>query len=171
MSVALRALVILFRYVKREKELDREILTFSISHDHRSVRIYGHYPVIEGDKTAFYRHPIRVFNFTDGEEKWTALKFVKNVYDYHSLKLHKLIYSGIDNLPAGINFGFSQSASFSQSTPQNSQQPVAKSALGEDDSQSSFLASQEVTPTTLFTQAMEPAFKKPRNQRAGGQRR
>ena len=45
MSVAPRGLVVLFRYVKREKELDREIFTFSISHDHRSVRIYGHYPV------------------------------------------------------------------------------------------------------------------------------
>ena len=44
--------------MKREKELDREILAFSISHDHTSVRIYGHYPVIKGDKTTFYRHPI-----------------------------------------------------------------------------------------------------------------
>ena len=113
MTVAVRALVELFRSVKREKELDREILAFSISHDHRSVRIYGHYPVIEGDKTTFYRHPIRAFDFTDGEEKWTPLKFVKNVYDHHSLKLHKLTCSAIDDLPAGISFDLSQSASFS----------------------------------------------------------
>ena len=72
-------------------------------------------------------------------------------------------------LGMGLNFDLSQSASFSQSTPQSSQQSVAESALGEDDSQSSFLASQEATPTTSFTQAVEPAFKKPRNQRAGGQ--
>jgi len=163
MTVAVRALVELFRSVKREKELDREILAFSISHDHRSVRIYGHYPVIEGDKTTFYRHPIREFYFTDGEEKWTSLKFVKNVYDHHSLKLYKLICSAIDDLPAGISFDLSQSASFSQSTPQSSQQSNAESVLGEDDSQSSFLASQEVTPTTSFTQPTEPAFKKPRN--------
>lgn len=65
MSVALRALVILFRSIKREVELDREILTFSISHDDRSVRIYGHYPVMEGDRTTFYRYPIREFSFTD----------------------------------------------------------------------------------------------------------
>jgi len=171
MSVALRALVVLFRSVKREKELDREILAFSISHDHRSVRIYGHYPVIEGDKTTFYRHPIREFSFTeqDGKEKWTAHKFVKNVYDHHSLKLHRMICSGIDDLPADINFDLSQSASFSQSTPQSSQQSNVGSMLGEDDSQSSFLASQEVTPTTSFTQTTERASKKPRNQRAAGQ--
>ena len=173
MSVALRALVVLFRYVKREKELHREILAFSVSHDHRSVRIYGHYPVIEGDKITFYRHPIRTFDFTeqDGENKWTTYKFVKNVYDHHSLKLHKIICSGIDDLPAGINFDLSQSASFSQSTPQSSQQSNADTTLGEDDSQSTFLASEEVTPTTSFTQANEPAFKKSRNQRAGGPRR
>ena len=68
-TVAVRALVELFRSVKHEKELDREILTFSISHDHTSVRIYGHYPVIKGDKTTFYRYPIRKFDFTDSNEK------------------------------------------------------------------------------------------------------
>ena len=169
MSIALRALVVLYRFVKREKELDREILTFSISHDHRSVRIYGHYPVIEGEKTTFYRHPIHEFSFTaqDGKEKWTTLKFVKNVYDHHSPKIHKLICSAIDDLPANISFELSQSAYFSQSTPQSLPQSNAESVLGEDDSQSSLLVSQEFTPTTSFNEATEPAFKKPRNQRPG----
>ena len=173
MTVAVRAFVELFRSVKREKELDREILAFSISHDHRSVRIYGHYAVIEENKTTFYRHPIREFSFTeqDGKEKWTAYKFTKNVYDHHSLELHKLICSAIDGLPAGINFDLSQTISFSQCTPHSSQQSNAESLLEEKDSQSSFLASQEVTPTTSFTQAIEPAFKKPRNHGAGGQQR
>ncbi len=170
MTVAVKALVELFRSVKREKELDREILAFSISHDHRSVRIYGHYAIIEEDKTSFYRHPLREFSFTeqDGKEKWTTYKFVKSVYDHHSLKLHKLICSGIDDLPADINFDLSQSASFAQSTPQSSQQSNVGSVLGEDDSQSSFLASPEITPTTSFTQTTERASKKPRNQRAAG---
>ncbi len=171
MSVALRALVVLFRSVKREKELDRKILAFSISHDHRSVRIYGHYAIIEGNKTSYYRHPIHEFSFTarDGMEKWTAYKIVKTVYDHHSITLHKMICSGIDDLPAGINFDLSQSASFSQSTCQSSQQSNAESELGEKDSQFSFLASQEVTPTTSCTLPTERASKKPRNQRAAGQ--
>ncbi|KAL9098127.1 MAG: hypothetical protein Q9163_006154 [Psora crenata] len=158
MTVAVRALVELYRSIKREKELDREILAFSVSHDHRSVRIYGHYPVIKGDKTTFYRHPIRQFYFTDGEEKWTAYKFTKNVYDYYMPTLHKLICSGINDLPAGINFDLSQSA------PQSLQQSNVGSIVGEDDSQSSFLA-----PTTSFIQTTERASKKPRNQRTAGQ--
>jgi len=171
MTVAVRALVELFRSIKREKELDREILAFSISHDHTSVRIYGHYPVIEGDKTTFYRYPIHKFDFTalDGKEKWTAYKFTKNVYDTWMPILHRRICSAIDDLPADIGFDLSQSASFSQSTPQSSQQSDAESILGEDDGQSSFLASQEVTPTTSLTQTTERVSKKPRNQRAAGQ--
>jgi len=39
MTVAVGALVEPFRSVKREKEFDREILAFSISHDHRSVSL------------------------------------------------------------------------------------------------------------------------------------
>jgi len=58
---------------------------------------------------------------------------------------HKRICSAIDDLPADINFDLSQSASFSQSTPQNSQQSNADPMLGEDDSQSSFMALQENT--------------------------
>jgi hypothetical protein len=45
------------------------------------VRIYGHYPVIDGPKTTFYRHPIYTFDFTalDGKEKWTAYKFTSGL--------------------------------------------------------------------------------------------
>ena len=54
MMLAVRGVVELFKLMKREKELDREILAFSLSHDHRSVRIYGHYALIEEGKTTFY---------------------------------------------------------------------------------------------------------------------
>lgn len=71
MIVVVRALVELFRLMKREKELNREILAFSISHDHIFVRIYDHYFVIEENKTIFYRYPIHKFDFTtlDGKKK------------------------------------------------------------------------------------------------------
>lgn len=166
MSIALRALVVLFSSVKREKELDREILTFSVSHDDRMMKIYDHYPVIEGDKTTFYRHSIGGFAFAHDEEKWTAYKFTKNVYDIYMPKLHRSICSAIDDLPIYINFDLYQSASFFQYPLQSSQQSNTMSVLGEDDSRWSFLASQEVTPTTSFTQGTEPAFKKSKNKTA-----
>ncbi|KAK3946698.1 hypothetical protein QBC32DRAFT_127199 [Pseudoneurospora amorphoporcata] len=74
MTLAVRGIVELFRVVKREDEINRKIFAFSVSHDHQSVRIYGHYPVITGKDTKYYRHPIRNFVFIklDGKEKWTA---------------------------------------------------------------------------------------------------
>jgi hypothetical protein len=59
-----RGVVELYRAVKREKELYREILAFLISHDYSTVRIYGYYTIIVEDKTTFYRHPIHKFDFT-----------------------------------------------------------------------------------------------------------
>lgn len=153
MTVAVKGIVQLYRAVGREKELNREILAFSISHDHTSVRIYGHYPVIEEESTTFYRHPIRKFDFTDGEEKWTAYKFTKSVYDEWMPLHHRRVCSGIDGLPTNIDLD----------SP--SQQTNAEDTLGEDDSQGS---RQEITPTTSFTQSVQRASKKPRSQRTIG---
>jgi hypothetical protein len=81
MTMAVRGIVELFRLVKREKELHQEILGFSISHDNTTVRIYGHYALIDENKTTFYCHPIKRFDFTsqEGIDKWIAYKFTKNV--------------------------------------------------------------------------------------------
>ena len=83
MTLAARAIVELFRLVKREKELQREILAFSISQDHRMVLIYCENPVIDGKDTKYYRYPIYKFSFTtlDSKEKWTTYRFTKNIYD------------------------------------------------------------------------------------------
>lgn len=110
MTLAVRAIVELFRYVGRARELDREILAFSISHDHRAVRIYGHYAEIDGRDQKYYRHPIRMFDLTDldGKEKWTAYKFVKNVYDIWMPKHFERLSKVIDQLPADADFELSQ---------------------------------------------------------------
>jgi hypothetical protein len=55
-TMAVRGIVDLFRLVKREKELHQETLAFSISYNHRTARIYGHYPIIDGNNSTFYRH-------------------------------------------------------------------------------------------------------------------
>ncbi|KAF4534215.1 uncharacterized protein LTHEOB_12971 [Lasiodiplodia theobromae] len=104
MGVAMRGVVALFRRVKREEDLQRAILGFSISHDHRMVRIYGHYPVIDGEETMYYRHLIHAFDFTglDGKERWTSYKFVKSVYERWMPKHFKNICSAIEALPLGV---------------------------------------------------------------------
>ena len=106
MTMAVRGIVELFRLVKREKELHWEILAFSLSYDHRTVRVYSHYPIIDGSKTTFYRHLIYEFSFTtlDGKEKWTVYKFTKNVYNIWMPTHFKRICSVIDELPPNLDF-------------------------------------------------------------------
>jgi hypothetical protein len=107
MTLAVRAIAELFRAVKRGHEVHRQILAFSISHDDRSVRIYGHYPVMckgQGD-IKYYRCLIRLFGFTelDGRDKWAAYRFTKNVYDIWMPVHFKNICSAIDQLPSDLD--------------------------------------------------------------------
>jgi hypothetical protein len=106
MTIAVRSTVELFKLVKREKELHREIIAFSISHDAQAVKIYGHYPVIDGDKTTFYCQTLRSFFFTEqgGKDKWAAYQFTRNVYDIWMPMHFKRICSVIDKLPLDVNF-------------------------------------------------------------------
>jgi len=169
MTLAVRAVVELFRLVKREKELHQQILAFSVSHDDRTVRIYGHYPVIDGEKTKFYRHPIHIFDITalDGKEKWIGYKFTKNVYEIWMPLHFERICSVIDQLPADLNFDVSQPSELqfpeksmlSQELEGHhlSQQSNADytSLLEENDSQSSIADSQIITPNTPLSQRNE----------------
>ncbi|KAM3084775.1 hypothetical protein ACMFMG_003229 [Clarireedia jacksonii] len=131
MTIAVRAIVELFKLVKREHELHREILAFSISHSDSSVRIYGHYAALDGANTTFYRHDIHSLCIAghESKEKWLAYTFVRNVYDIWMPNHWKRICAVIDQLPEGINFALSDlgsselalgtpiDASSNQSTP------------------------------------------------------
>jgi hypothetical protein len=102
-SVAMNAIMELFkdRAVSQVKELDGEILVFSISHDHETVRIYGHYPRIQGDQIHLHRHLIRGFLLRDqdGKEKWTTYHLVRKMYD-HFAPIHlNRIRGAIAKLP------------------------------------------------------------------------
>ncbi|KAL2172954.1 uncharacterized protein P884DRAFT_213584 [Thermothelomyces heterothallicus CBS 202.75] len=157
MTLAVRGIVELFRAVKRENEVNRKILAFSVSHDHRSVRIYGHYPVINGQDTKYYRHPIRTFDFTelDGKDKWTAYRFTKNVYDMWMPEHFKNICSAIDQLPSDLDFDvppLSEATGLSQDLGNLMQSDATCASMpNERGSQSSNAEHQVVTPGTSFS--------------------
>lgn len=113
-TIAVRGVVELFRLVKRDKEIDREILAFSISHNERWVRIFGHYASISVDTTRYYRHRITDFSLAsrDGRDKWLAFQFTKNVYDLWAPTHLKRITSVIDSLPSGISFSIPALSNF-----------------------------------------------------------
>ncbi|KAK1080729.1 hypothetical protein LTR33_005291 [Friedmanniomyces endolithicus] len=50
-AIAVKTVVELLRAVKLEKELHRKVLAFSVSHDHRTIRIHGDYAEITESET------------------------------------------------------------------------------------------------------------------------
>ncbi|OJD12442.1 hypothetical protein AJ78_06957 [Emergomyces pasteurianus Ep9510] len=126
MTLAVRAVAELFKFVGREEEINREILAFSISHDHRSVRI---------------------FTALDGKEKWTAYHFTRNVYDIWRPNHLSRVCSAIDDIPFRVDLGVSQPDPGSQSN-------VPSFTEGDDIqvTQASLVASVEVTPNSSFTE-------------------
>ncbi|KAJ3576917.1 hypothetical protein NPX13_g3547 [Xylaria arbuscula] len=156
MTMAARAIVELFRLVNREDKVHRQILSFSISHDHQSVRIYGYYPVIDGKEAKYYRHPIRKFFFTelDGKEKWTAYQFTKNVYDTWMPDHFKRICSAIDQLPSKLDLDVqapSESTGLSQGLKNLAASEADSASLLVDDDDQSNKAGQVATPGTSFS--------------------
>lgn len=106
MTLSVRAVAELLRLVNRGQEAHRQILAFSITHDDSMVRIYGHYPEINGNDIKYYSHLIHFFSFTalEGREKWTAYDFTKNVYEKWAPGQFKRICEAIDQLPVGLDF-------------------------------------------------------------------
>lgn len=100
-TVGLRGLVRLFRQVDRAHEVHREVLGFSISHNDEVVRIYGHYPFIDGDETTYHRHAIANFAFVptlESDHRLKTPRFVSNLHDIWAPKHFQRICSAIDAL-------------------------------------------------------------------------
>lgn len=173
MTIAVRAVVELFRAVKREKELHREILAFSISHDHSTVRIYGHYAEVDEREPKYYRHTIRTFDFTelDGREKWTAYKFTKSIYNSWMPVHFQRICSAIDDIPADVSFAlsgsdlhFTEQSGLSQDVSAHSiaSSSVDSRSVQAQGTHSSAVDNPSGTPSTSLDGGV---FKKPRRNR------
>lgn len=157
-SVAVKGIVDLYRRLNRQKELHRIILAFSVSHDNEAVRIYGHYALLDGDDTSFYRHPIKKFDITseEGKDKWVAYTFTKNVYDIF-VPIHlKRICSVVDQLPDPEVFNVQSSTSFVSNPGQDEDNGI------ETEPCSSQSTSHVIANTPASSQTTAPTFKKPR---------
>ncbi|KAK5069380.1 hypothetical protein LTR51_008630 [Lithohypha guttulata] len=100
MTIALRAIVDIYRKAGRSSDVHRRALTYSISHDDNGVRIYAHYPEIDGDKITFWRETLKEYSFGSdkGREKWTCYQFTLNVCEMFALPFIKRLKLVIDEL-------------------------------------------------------------------------
>lgn len=101
MFTAVTAIVKLYELVGRDlQQINRRILAFSISHNDKEVRIYGYFPNIT-NKITYHRHEIKTIwlKANDGQEKWTAYRFVASLYEWWAPNHLKRIRDCIDEMP------------------------------------------------------------------------
>ncbi|KAK5077610.1 hypothetical protein LTR24_009500 [Lithohypha guttulata] len=83
-SMAVNAIVQLCRAADEAQvtDLSGRILVFSVSHDNERVKLYGHFAIIDGEITTFYRHPIASFvlNFEESQGRKRTHDFVREIY-------------------------------------------------------------------------------------------
>lgn len=89
-SVALRALLRIeeeadkYRLGKKLASLNGRTLVFSISHDQKNARRYGHYATIHGEKWTYHRYFIDSFNLFPKRDEILALhNYVHNILKTH----------------------------------------------------------------------------------------
>ncbi|KAH7016657.1 hypothetical protein B0J12DRAFT_417504 [Macrophomina phaseolina] len=172
MGIAVRAVVELFRLVNREEELQRTILGFAISHDHRMVRIYGYYPVIKGKETTYYRQAIDAFDFTvqNGRDRWKSYKFVKNIYERWVPQHFRRICSAIDEIPPNVNFAVSQRPASVSSEQTGLSQEIFNCGLDqsaespESNEEPGIVAPEDATPDTSVSSGTSDVGRKRKHQ-------
>jgi hypothetical protein len=81
MTLAVRAVAELFQALRCSIEINCEILALSVSQNHRSVRIHGHYPVFDGFKISYHRNTIHGHSLIvlDGDI-WAVYRFILGIY-------------------------------------------------------------------------------------------
>ena len=104
-SFAVNGLLALYRATApgAAMELHRKMLAFSVSHDASTVRIYGHYALLDQPETQFYCQLLKTVTlFEDGgRDRWVAYRFIMSLYErFCPLPLER-IRAGIDRLPEG----------------------------------------------------------------------
>lgn len=160
MTLAVRGVVDLFRKVKREKELHREILAWSISHDETTANIYGHYAVINGTKTTFHRYSLDSVSLSrrQGQERWTPYRFTMNLYENWMPTHFQRLCSAIADIPEGINFDLSTASNLDFASPPENSEPgyVGSSAAGSEATGASE-GPRRPTPETSYTRPSDRA--------------
>jgi hypothetical protein len=109
-SIAVRAIIELYQNAfgaqsDRVKKLYGQVLVFTVSHNDRQAKLYGHY-VVDGGRSdgmlEFRRHLIKTCSFIDdgGAARFTAYGFVRNVYEKFAPDHLKRITEAAAALPA-----------------------------------------------------------------------
>jgi hypothetical protein len=129
-SVAVRALLRIeqeadkYRSEKKLESLNGQVIVFSISHDQRDARLYGHYAIVRGEKWTYYRYHIGTFNILMSQKDLLAIyNFVQNVLESHVPNHVQRLQDALSAIPEPSTLSFcASSMSLNDNSQQNSQE-------------------------------------------------
>ena len=135
-SLAVNAVIELHRVLgdSHVSQLSGQILVFSVSHDHEQVKIYGHYAILDGTQTTFYRYLLDSFNLNTGlgQHREKVYGFVREVYHKFYRAHLKRICDALAQMedPRTLSMTSSMSIEESGSQELNPDAPSSQETLG-----------------------------------------
>ena len=84
-SIAARAVIQLYRKISSAEQLNRQILTISVSHNNTTIKVFGHFAHIDNEHITFFRHRIYAADFAAdfASRDWAkAYRITRGIYDH-----------------------------------------------------------------------------------------
>ncbi|KAJ9648666.1 hypothetical protein H2198_010968, partial [Neophaeococcomyces mojaviensis] len=134
MTIIQRGVVDVYRRANRAKDVHRRVLGFSVSHDDNGVRMYAHYPEIDGDKTTYWRETLKDFSLGNdkGKDRWACYHFTLNVCQLFALPFLQQLKVVIDQLPDPIMQQAELASTLDEISVQSSQDDASAPELQDD---------------------------------------
>ena len=135
-SLAVNAVIELHRVLgdSHVSQLSGQVLVFSVSHDHEQVKIYGHYAILDGTQTTFYRYLFDSFNLNigSGQHREKVYGFVRELYHKFYRAHLKRICDALSHMedPRTLSMTSSMSVQESDSQELDPGAPSSQETLG-----------------------------------------
>jgi hypothetical protein len=83
-SIAVQAIVQLYRKISAIEEINRKILAFSVAHNNSEVKIFGHFASVGEESTKYFRHRVYVADVAAdfaSSEWYKSYNVIRAIYD------------------------------------------------------------------------------------------
>ena len=134
-SIAARAVIQLYRKISSAEQLNRQILTISVSHNNTTIKVFGHFAHIDNEHITFFRHRIYTADFAAdfASADWAkAYKITRGIYDYFFPKHLDRIASALPKLRQRALESFTSQLGLDSGAEDSSQEATPSATSSQD---------------------------------------
>ena len=134
-SITARVVIQLYRKISSAEQLNRKILTISVSHNNTAIRIFGHFVWIDEEHITFFRHRIYTADFAAdfASRDWAkAYKITRGIYDHFFPKHLDRVVSALSKLRQRALESFTSYLGLDSSTEDSSQEATPSATSSQE---------------------------------------